>query len=308
MIEEVLYALASCQCGLFSRQQVLAAGGYDQLIERRLASGRWLLVHPGVYSLPGWPSSWKRDLWAMYLALGPDAVVSHESAASIRALHPFPKFGQIELSVPHGKHVLLPRSSVHQARDLRPEHIEVVDGLRVTSPGRTLCDLAGVSHRERLSRAIEQADLDKKCAIRTTMALYEELRAPGKRGFRMLGEILAVRAPGFVVPESELEGMFRRLVRRFRIPEPAWQVPLPWDPTRRADAGWASRNALIELDSRSWHARIDQMTADRRRDRAARRHGHTIYRFTYEEVRYQPRAVADELWVILNLAADPLEW
>ena len=125
--------------------------------------------------------------------------------------------------------------------------------------------------------------------------MYEELRGPGKRGFKMLGEILEVRREDFEIPPSYLEKLFRRLLRKHGLPEPIWQPPLPWDPRKRADGLWVPQRALLELDSRSWHARMDQMSADRKRDRDARRHGYDLHRFTYEEVKYQPRVVVSDL-------------
>jgi len=303
MIDKLIAGIASLQHGLFSRAQVIDAGGDDALIIRRLVAGRWIKVHPGVYSMPGWPDSWHRRLWAMYLALGEDAVVAGDAATSVHAMYPFRRFGRPEFAVPHGEHIVLPDAIVHQPRDLTSDQITVVDGLRVTTVARTLCDQAAISGRDRLTRGIEQADLGGKCKIEELAALYLRLRKPGKRGFKMLGQILEVRMPDFLVLDSELERMFRRLIRKHGIPEPRWQYPLPWQPTRRADGAWLDRCALLELDGRTFHARIDQMTSDRRRDREARKHGLTIYRFTYEEIRYQPRSVVAELRDILALAA-----
>ena len=120
----------------------------------------------------------------------------------------------------------------------------------------------------------------------------------------MLGEILEVRRPDFWIPPTALEKMFRQLLRRNGLAEPLWQPPLPWDSKRRADGLWLPQKALLELDSRSWHARIDQMTADRRRDREAKRHGMTLYRFTYEEVKYEPGSVTNEVRELLSLAPE----
>ena len=303
MLDQIIAGIASLQYGLFSRTQVLDVDGYDQLIERRLAARRWIEVHPGVYSLPGWPPSWHRDLWAMYLALGEDAVVSFDAATTLHLMYPFPRFGRLEFSVPHGEHIVLPNTIVHQPRDLTPDQVTLVSGMRVTTVARTLCDQAARSGRERLKRGVEQAHLDRKSSISETLALYERLNRPGKRGFNVLGQILSVRAPGFVVLESELERLFRRLLRKYDIAEPDWQVPLPWDPKRRCDGAWLDRRVLLELDSRTWHARVDQMTADRRRDREARRHGYDVHRFTYEEVRYEPNVVLSDVRDALALAA-----
>src|ERR1043166_8507926 len=114
----------------------------------------------------------------MYLALGEYAVVSHDSAASVHELYPFPRFGLLQFSVPHGEHILLPGAFIHQPRDLTPEQITTVDGLRVTTVARTLCDEAAQSGRERMKRGVEQAHLDRKCSIPELAAVYDELRGP----------------------------------------------------------------------------------------------------------------------------------
>jgi len=289
---------------MFDFRQVEAAGGTERIVHDRLNARRWTHEGDAVYGFPDWPNSWMRALWREYLIVGRHvATVGVESAASLHRLHPFPRFGRLELCVPHGYHHRPTAAIVHQPRDLTDDQVVRMHGLRVTSVARSLCDLAASSHRERLSRAVEQADLDKKCPIDELAALYDRLRKPGKPGFRMLGSILEVRRSDFVVPEGELERMFRRLIKEFRLPVPTWQPSLPWNPTRRADALWLPQRVLLELDSRSWHGRLDQMANDRRRDRTAKLHGYDTHRFTYEEVRYDRRMVAGELAALLGLAA-----
>jgi hypothetical protein len=225
------------------------------------------------------------------------------AAASIHKLWPFPQFGKIEISVPHGEHHRPTAGLAHQPRDLRPNHIVVVDGLRVTSIARTFCDLASLKRWERLAAAIEQADIDRKCSVAEVVAMYEELRRPGKPGFKMLGQILESRRDDIPIAHGYLTKLFRRLLRQNGLAEPTWEAPLPWDLTRRADGIWWPQRALVELDSRTWHARTAQMTADRQRDREARRHGLDPHRFTYEEVKYQPLRVLAEVRELLSVAA-----
>jgi hypothetical protein len=298
-IDLAIVAVAGRQHGVFARQQWLDLEGTDDGLCWRMATGALTDEGPGVYGFAGWPASWSRELWRAWLLAGPHAVVAHEAAASLHRAYPFPRFGRLELSVPHGDHHRPSIALVHQPRDLTPDQITVIDGLPTTTLARTFCDLAAHTSRERLGRAIEQAELERKCRISEVFELYERLKKPGKPGFGLLASVLAVRMPGFVVPESELERMFRRLLTRFGLPQPRWQTPLPWDPRRRADGHWVGTPELLELDSRTWHGRQDQMTADRKRDREARRHGYHINRFTYEEVKHEPSSVAADVREIL---------
>jgi hypothetical protein len=304
MFDERIAETASRQYGMFDVDQAEEAGGTYRIIHDRLNARRLRHEGDGVYGFPDWPQSWMRDLWREYLIVGrAHAVVGGESGTSLHRLQPFPRFGRLELIVPHGYHHRPTRAIVRQTRDLTDDQIVTMYGLRTTSIPRTFCDVAAFAHPDRLARAIEQADLDKKASVDEVAALYDALRKPGKPGFKMLEAILEVRRSDFVVPEGELDRMFRKLIRDFHLPEPEWLPRLPWNPTRRADALWMPQRALLELDSRAWHARIDQMASDRRRDREAKRNGYDTYRFTYEEVKYKRRMVADELTQILSPAA-----
>ncbi|MDP9404823.1 MAG: type IV toxin-antitoxin system AbiEi family antitoxin domain-containing protein [Actinomycetota bacterium] len=63
MLDQRIAELASRQYGLFSRPQILQLGVTERIIHRRLQSGRWRQLAPGVYSLPGFPATWRRSLW-----------------------------------------------------------------------------------------------------------------------------------------------------------------------------------------------------------------------------------------------------
>lgn len=123
MVDSIVTENASEQCGLFSRRQVLGAGGNDNLISRRLESGRWLRVATGVYSLAGWPQSWRRSLWSAHLHVSPASVVSHEAAAALHGLILF-RPGPVIVTVPHGDHERpINDVRVHQSTDLAPAHV-----------------------------------------------------------------------------------------------------------------------------------------------------------------------------------------
>lgn len=53
----------------------------DRVIASRVASTRWLRVEAGVYRLAGVRVTWKQRALAACMVSGPEAVVSHRSAA-----------------------------------------------------------------------------------------------------------------------------------------------------------------------------------------------------------------------------------
>jgi very-short-patch-repair endonuclease len=288
--------LAKRQYGVCSRAQVITLGASDIMIWRRTQSGRWTDEAEGVYGIPGWPESWWREVWRAFLATGPDAVVSHETAAAIHGMANFPR-GRIVLTTAHGDHHWHGLADMRQSTDLDPEHVRIRDGLPVTTPVRTLFDLSAVTGRERLATAVEDAHVTKQCRLEELITLYEELRRPGKHGMKKLGRILAERGPGYVPPESVLERLLLKLIRGAGLPKPRLQAQLPWR-TRlpsRCDAIYDDKRLILEADGRRWHARVDQMANDRRRDREALNHGYRPYRFAYDELKREPAMVVQTL-------------
>lgn len=305
MVDSVLTEIAREQCGLFSRHQVLGAGGSDKLISRRLKAGRWSRVATGVYSLAGWPESWRRSLWAAHLHVSPASVVSHEAAAALHGLILF-RPGPVVVTVPHGDHERpMNEVRVHQSTDLVPAHVARIDGLPVTTVARTLLDLAAVAGRDRLGRSLDDAHVSKLCPLSDVQNLYEELRRPGKRGMKRLGRLLAARGPGYVPPESVLERRLHGVLDDPRLPKPRRQFPLPWrgPAEQRVDLAFPEHKVIVEADGRRWHTRMDQMAADRRRDREALNQGWRVYRFVWEEITGNAEMVRQTVIEALVLAA-----
>jgi predicted transcriptional regulator of viral defense system len=117
----------------------------------------------GVYRLRDFPSGPHEELWAALIAAGSEAVISHESALRLHNLSDVtPR--RVDLWIPYEKRWLTPQSvahgiKLHVARTrLRPDEVTISDGLRVTTPLRTLIDVAtGDTDPRRVFLAIKQA-------------------------------------------------------------------------------------------------------------------------------------------------------
>src|SRR5690606_17621368 len=146
-IDALITRPAVRQCGVFSRAQALAVGMTDSSILRRLRSGRWLTLHPGVYLLAGVPPTWHTEIWAALLAAGRSASVTHETALRLAGSpHIAPR--PITLTVPHGAHPRVAGAVVHQIDDLRPHHLTVIEGLPASRPARAVVEVAAtLGHR-----------------------------------------------------------------------------------------------------------------------------------------------------------------
>ncbi len=159
-----LSQLAGDQRGLFSAAQAKAVGiNYAQLV-RGEASGHLRRVRRGVYAVAGVaPSSWEEILGAA-LAAGPEAAVSYDSAAAVHRFD-FADFTAVELTVPPHVHARPPGAVVHRHSDLKAPDLVMRRGVLVTSPCRTLVDMAGRWGPELTEKALDEGLVQRRWTV-----------------------------------------------------------------------------------------------------------------------------------------------
>ncbi len=157
-----LVRLAQQQGGYFTSKQAQDVGyAYPQLVYH-VSSGNFERVHHGLYRLPTVPISEHDDLirlsfWSRNQKDELQAVVSHESALVLHELSELLP-GAIHLTVPPKfRKNPQPGCVLHKAT-LTESDVEEWSGFRVTTPLRTILDVAedGVS-QEQLAKAISDA-------------------------------------------------------------------------------------------------------------------------------------------------------
>jgi hypothetical protein len=112
-LPEWLRALLTTQHGVLTRPQALSGGMTDKAIEVRLRSGRWQRLQLGVYATFSGEPPRPALIWAAVLRGGPDAVLSHQTAAELSGLMASPQ-SLIHLTVPSGAQVArIPGVVVH---------------------------------------------------------------------------------------------------------------------------------------------------------------------------------------------------
>lgn len=158
-----LFDLASEQHGYFTTAQAARCGYAPNVLVHHAKRGTFQRVHHGVYRFRDFPFSPREDVVAGWLAVGRDeAVVSHESALDLWDLSDV---------VPDAVHMTVPRARRSLAR--RPPPGVIVhtttrqwdsgdvrrnEGIRVTSPERTILDAAEAGTQpEQIEMAIEHA-------------------------------------------------------------------------------------------------------------------------------------------------------
>jgi very-short-patch-repair endonuclease len=284
-----LWKLAREQHGVLSRRQLLDAGLSAKAVRHRVSVGRIRPVHRGVYAV-GQLKLTRQGRWmAAVLACGAGAALSHGSAGTLLRLGEFER--QKSVCVPPGNRHRRPGIRIHRAH-LPISDVTTRHRIPVTSPTRTLLDLATELTPRRLEAAVNAADwLD---LIDPERLRSEVAARPGARGAPALRAVLD--APTFAFTDSELERRFLRLVRDAGLPAPETQVPLHGF---RVDFLWREANLVVETDGLRYHRTAAQQTADRRRDQALAASGLTVLRFTHAQISHEGDWVAETLRSLL---------
>jgi hypothetical protein len=209
-------ALAAFQYSLFSVGQAAGLGITGRALERALERGWIVQARRGVYALAGHPPTPWQPIMAAALAAGPVAVISHGSAAAVHIFYGFTPRRQTELTAPRSARLMLDGVTVHRARDLVPEDIVERRGVRVTSPVRTVIDIAANTNDHLLARVIDEGAISRLWTPDAVAHRLDELRRCGRPGVRRLDRLLVARV-GQPNPDSALEGRVFRVLRP-RVP------------------------------------------------------------------------------------------
>ena len=107
------------QRGAFSRQQANAHGVSDRSLAARCRAGRIQRVYRGVYVDFSGPVPWETRVWAAWLAYGPDAALSGETALRKHGLEGDWADDVIRLEIPHVRRMRRqPGIALRRCRDL----------------------------------------------------------------------------------------------------------------------------------------------------------------------------------------------
>src|SRR5436190_19136143 len=158
ILEREMEQLARRQHGVVSRSQLLELGMGRRAVVRRLEQGRLHELHRGVYVV-GVRRISRRGRWmAVVVSCGEGAVLSHRSAARLWRLLP-PAVEWIDVTRPTGR---VRRDGVVGHRsELRGDEWVVHDVIPVTSPFRTIFDLAAVAGKREVERAWHEAEVQQ---------------------------------------------------------------------------------------------------------------------------------------------------
>jgi very-short-patch-repair endonuclease len=271
------------QVGVTGRRQALQAGMSRNVVRRRLASGKWRRLRPGVFATFSGPPSRQAELWAALLRAGPGATLSHHTAAELHGLTDQPG-EQIHVTVPAARNPARRRKIsglvIHRSRRIDTTRHPAL------SPPRTRVE-------ETVLDLVEAArDFDEAFAWicravgrrRTTAPLLAAALAARKR-IRWRVELTAALA-------DVAEGVHSLLERRYVAGvERAHGLPGATRQAKRRhrfaatyiDNWYEQYDVCVEVDGTTAHP-VDERWRDVRRDNANTACGTATLRFGWPEV------------------------
>lgn len=294
-LDLALHHLALTQHGLITAADVTRLGVTSHGVRRRITTGQWQRLTAGVWRLTTQPRTWLQRLHAAQLALGPQAWLSHHTAA---ALHEFDGFG-VDLSAPDGPVDVLvawPQRSqrgpwtLHVMGPGQPPPVPNLEverhqatGLLVTTPARTVLDLSTLGLSDgRLGDAIDSAVRMNRASPQFIGRLLARRTGSRHRGVAQLRSLLTDTGG-----TNRLERAMLAWLRTEGLPRPQTQRTLRTGgrPVARLDFRFTDVRVVLEVSGALGHSSLE----------ARRRHAAMVHAAQHEG-EYLVELMADEVF------------
>ncbi|HET9154215.1 MAG TPA: DUF559 domain-containing protein [Solirubrobacterales bacterium] len=275
------------------RRQLMEKGWTEGEIEWRVHAKRLHRLYAGVYSLVPRELISHRGWWMVaVLASGPDAMLSHQTAAALWGIRGY-SGGAIHVTVAH-KSTSTKRIRRHFSvvpADERAVH----EGIPVTSVHRVMFDLAPTASVDDVVAMIKEAEYLNRFDRLSLPDLLE--RYPRKRGSRKVRFALdRITEEPSGRKRSKLEERFAPFLRQHHLPLPRFNDWIFLGAKRyRVDCHWPDIRLIVELDGWEGHRTRSAFRDDRERDRRLTAAGYTITRLTWNQLDDEPGEIASDL-------------
>ncbi|MFL5827328.1 MAG: DUF559 domain-containing protein [Thermoleophilaceae bacterium] len=279
--------LASRQHGVAARWQLADLGLSRNEIDYWVATRRLHCLFRGVYAVGHTSVSPRGRAIAGVLACGPEAVLSHRSAADLWGIRRTAR-SNMEVTAPRGRagHSGI---QLHRVRALAPRDRAMREGIPVTALPRTYLDLAEVLKPRQVQRAIEEGDRLGVFDLTAVMDICK--RSPGRRGVPIL-IALCEQAEEPPLTRSEAERLFLDICVDYGIRRPAVNAVVEG---LEVDMLWLDERAIVEIDGYAFHRGRRAFERDPERDTILTLAGYRVIHITYKRLTREPAQVAERV-------------
>lgn len=291
-VDVAISRLADRQHGVMSRRQLATIGVDRNAIDRRISRRLLVPLHRGVFAFGHRQLRIEGRWLAAVLAAGPGAVLSHRDAAALHGMRAAPESRKVSVTAT-GDVRGTPALWVFARRALAEEERTVVQAIPVTSPARTLVDLAPMLTLGQLQSTLGETDRKGLLDVQAVERALARTRGRHGQGHARLRAALDAHAKhGAVRTRSWLEERFLDLVIDAGLPRPRLNAPAAGF---EVDALWPAERLVVELDG--WADHKERAAAARDRDKTNRLQvaGFVVLRFMYGDVVSDPERVVSVL-------------
>ena len=286
-VDRRVAVVAGGEWGVLSTAELFGCGLTNKQIAVRRRAGTLHRLFRGVYSVGHPNPSWQGRLLAAVKACGPNALLSHYSAAALWGFVDRLE-GPPHVTVIGQGHRRHRGINVHTTTRLDPMDRREHEAIPVTAPARTLLDLASMLDEQRVRRAVRRALGIGKVTVRQLGQTLD--RYQGARGAKVLRKAIE---SGAAPTRSDAESDVLDVVLEAGFAHPDVNHPLLIQGRRTVpDLRWPEQRLILEIDSTAWHTDPLARADDRERQAFLEAHGETVLRVHWCDAVLGPRRFA----------------
>lgn len=270
--------------GVISRRRLIELGLTPAAIEAMLVVGELVCVHEGVYRHTLWPVTLESRCAAL-CAADSTLVICCGGATALWGFRGCSRLGLHVTTTSTGQ-PFIGGPLLHRCPVMPVTHVhERDDGIRVTSPARTMFDISKHVEWRTLESAIEQGLRRSQFDVPALYEIGRTLCRRGRAGSKLFAAVLtarpAERRPVDSHPELVLASMLAAIGVHLA---PQVELRLPNGQVIHPDLGDPAVGFYVEIDDHEWHSGRSASTYDDQRDRQVRLGGGWIERVSTAEI------------------------
>jgi very-short-patch-repair endonuclease len=281
VVDGEIAVIATAQGGVIGAAQLCALALDRSAIRRRVRAGRLHPLHHGVYAVGHRVLGIEGRWWAAVIACGPGTSLGFASGGGAWGVGSHGG-AVIDVIVGPGGRSRRVGIRMHRVGPLPADELTTLRGLPITTPARTLLDLAASGLRAR------QLELAVDRAHQLQLLDFDDLRElttryPKRPGSPLLKAVVERYEPRDT--RSRLEELVWELCATHGIPRPHVNTVIEG---KVRDFCWPRQRLVVEADGYAWHRSPSALADDRERDVELTLAGWRTLRFTWTQVTRRP--------------------